>query len=127
MCSHVLVVDDDRAICDLLQEALTDEAYEVDIANDGLIAWEKLVQHPWKYEAILLDIHMPLLDGLQLIQMLQKQQRDLLSSIIVLSSDYDGIREAIGLGAGHALEKPFDLDAVLETVSRIGQLETVPR
>lgn len=70
MNKRVLVVDDNQTIRSLLQELLEDEAYEVDTAPDGFIAWEKLAQQPGKYEAILLDMHLPGLDGLQLLQAL---------------------------------------------------------
>jgi CheY-like chemotaxis protein len=127
MSNRILVVDDDQTICDLLQEVLEEEAYEVDTASDGLIAWEKLVQKPGSYKAILLDIRMPRLDGLQLLQILREQQQISLPSVVVLSSDYDGIQQAIGMGACHALEKPFDLEAILAMVSEIGQKEEIYR
>lgn len=64
MKKRVLVANDDRTIQSLLQELLEDEAYEVDTASDGLIAWEKLARQSGKYQAILLDIHLPGLNGL---------------------------------------------------------------
>lgn len=119
MSKRVLVVDDDQAIRDLLQEVLIDEAYEVDTAHDGLKAWEKLTRHPGSYQVILLDVRMPRLDGLQLFQIVQKQQQALVPSIILLSSDNESIHQALNMGVCHALEKPFDLAVFLELVATV--------
>ena len=116
MNKRVLVVDDDQTIRALLQELLEDEAYEVDTAQDGFMAWEKLTRQPGTYEAILLDMHLPGLDGLHLLQALQEQQEALLRAVIVLSSDSDAMRQAFAIGVCHGLQKPFDLEAVLSLV-----------
>jgi DNA-binding NtrC family response regulator len=117
MNKRVLVVDDDRAIRSLLQELLEDEAYEVDTASDGLIAWEKLVQQQESYDAILLDLWMSRMNGLQIIQAIQSQQEALLRSLIVVSADRKSIQQALEMGVCHALEKPFDLETILERVA----------
>jgi CheY-like chemotaxis protein len=72
MEKRILVVDDDRDMQALLQDLLASEAYEVDTAHDGLIALEKLVHRRERYELILLDLTMPRMNGLQLIQVLQQ-------------------------------------------------------
>ncbi len=117
MSKRILVVDDDAAIQSLLQDLLEEEAYEVDVAWDGLHAWNKLMTTAEMYDVIVLDLQMPRMDGLRLIQLLRRLRDTLLCSILVLSSDRDAIQQAISMGICHALVKPFDLDAVLAQIS----------
>jgi DNA-binding response OmpR family regulator len=119
MNKRILVVDDDYNIRSVLQEVLEEEAYEVDTASDGFIAWNKLTLQPGKYDVILLDIHMPRLNGLQLIQELQNQQKETSLSVVVLSSDEEAIQQALHMGVCHALKKPFDLEAILALISNM--------
>lgn len=135
MSKRIFVVDNDQTIRIILQELLEDEAYEVDTASDGLIAWEKLTQWPGSYEVILLDMQMPRMDGLQLIRQLRNRQGRVLDSIIVMSADYEAIQDAGNMGVCHAVTKPFDLEAILEMVSSCylslssekRQMEVVPQ
>lgn len=117
MNRHILVVDDTQEIRTLLQEVLEDEGYEVDMANDGLVALEKLNSPCASYDVLLLDLNMPRMDGLQLIQELSRRKYERMPLIIVLSADKDSISQATILGARHALLKPFDLETVLALVS----------
>ena len=118
MEKRILVVDDDRDMQALLQDLLESEAYEVDTADDGLIALEKLVHRRERYDVILLDVTMPRMNGLQLIQVLQQQEEACLRNIIVVSGNQDAVQEAIWLGIRSWLAKPFDLETLLELVSR---------
>ncbi|MBO0792809.1 MAG: response regulator, partial [Ktedonobacteraceae bacterium] len=63
----IFVVDDDQTLRSLIQEYLEDEAYEVDTAIDGQDALEQMMQHRKVYDAIVLDLSMPRLNGLQLL------------------------------------------------------------
>jgi len=117
MKKRILVVDDDRDMQALLQDLLESEAYEVDTVPDGLIALEKLVQQREQYEVILLDLTMPRMNGLQLIQVLRQQEEACLRNIIVVSGNQDAVQEAMWLGIRSCLAKPFDLETLLELVS----------
>src|SRR6266849_1728670 len=101
----------------LLQDLLESEAYEVDTANDGLIALEKLAHQRERYEVILLDLTMPRMNGLQLSQVLRQQEEAWLHKIIVVSGNQDAMQQAIWLGIRSFLAKPFDLETLLELVS----------
>lgn len=117
MNRHILVVDDDWLTRSMLQEFLEEEAYEVDTASDGLIAWEKLARSPEKYRVILLDLTMPRMDGLQLIRVLRQQEEAWLRQIVVLSGDHNAIQQAVEMGISHALAKPLNLEEVLVMLS----------
>jgi CheY-like chemotaxis protein len=66
---------------------------------------------------ILLDLHMPRMNGLQLIEALGQQAEACLDSIIVLSADWDALQQASRLGIRRCLAKPFDLETLLLLVS----------
>ena len=63
--SHILVVDDEKTIRQALTEILEDESYEVSQAADGEEAWGLLESN--QYDAVLCDIKMPKLDGIELL------------------------------------------------------------
>ena len=112
----VLVIDDDRGIQEVLQVALEAEDYEVIVAEDGLMALEKLATvHP---DLILLDLMMPRMDGYTFAKALQ--QSGLRSSIplIVLTADAQAKEKAAQVGADDYVEKPFDLINLLEKMAQ---------
>ena len=116
MNKRILVVDDDQQMQSLLQDILEEEAYEVDIASDGSLALEHLALQP-DYQVILLDLCMPRMNGLQLLQALQRCPEASLPPIIVYSGDRNAIRQAVGMGISCILTKPFDLERLLMRVS----------
>jgi len=117
MNKHILVIDDDAHMRSMLQVVLESEGYVVDTASDGFSALDKIVHQQDMPEVILLDLHMPDMNGLQLIAALRQQEAACLDSIVVLSGDMDALQEASRLGIRRCLAKPFDLEALLELVS----------
>ncbi|HEX6478359.1 MAG TPA: response regulator [Ktedonobacteraceae bacterium] len=117
MNKHILVIDDDAHMRSMLQVVLESEAYVVDTASDGFGALDKIVHQQAMPGVILLDLHMPHMNGLQLIAALRQQEAACLDSIVVLSGDMDALQEASRLGIHRCLAKPFDLEALLELVS----------
>jgi CheY-like chemotaxis protein len=111
----VLVVDDDpdilEAICDILEV----EDYRVAKARNGLEALERVdAERP---DAILLDLMMPVMDGVTFAQALRdRPARDV--PIVVISADGNPQRAA-SVGARAYLAKPFDIDTLLAHVGAI--------
>ena len=95
---------------------LEDEAYAVDTASEGLSALDKITHQQVKYEVVLLDLAMPGMNGLQLIQILRQREEAWMHSIIALSADHDALQLAAGLGIRQCLAKPFDLEKLLDVV-----------
>ncbi len=117
MNKHILVIDDNAHMRSILQEVLENEAYVVDTAGDGLIALDKITRQQAMPEVILLDLNLPRMNGLQLIEVLRQREDVRLDSIIVISGDMDALQRANGLGVRCCLAKPFDLETLLELVS----------
>ena len=110
MAKKILIIDDSalmrRVISDIIK---TNKQYEVaDFARDGLEGFDRIVSHPKMYDAIILDINMPKMNGLELLEMLQKNR--LQETVIVVSTvAKEGAKEtikALELGAFDFVTKP---------------------
>ncbi|MCC3317304.1 response regulator transcription factor [Nocardia africana] len=108
---RILVVDDDRAVRESLRRSLTFNGYSVELAVDGIDALEKVTAS--RPDALVLDVMMPRLDGLEVCRRLRSTGDDL--PILVLTAR-DSVSERVaGLDAGadDYLPKPFALEELL--------------
>ncbi|GIX35005.1 MAG: sigma-54-dependent Fis family transcriptional regulator [Lysobacteraceae bacterium] len=115
--AHVLVVDDEPDIRELVQEILQDEGYHVQVAAHAAAAREALARH--RPDAILLDIWMPDTDGLSLLR--EWAEGPGLPCPVVMMSGHGTIEtavEATRLGAWDFIEKPIALAKLLITLQR---------
>ncbi len=111
MSMHILVVDDDQAVRDSLARSLHYSGYEVTTAADGLEALAKL--SAIRPDAVIMDVMMPRLDGLEATRMLRSTGNDV--PILVLTArDAVGDRvDGLDAGADDYMVKPFALDELL--------------
>lgn len=110
----VLVVDDDPDILDAICEILSAEGYRVERARHGMEALERVgTERP---SVILLDLMMPVMDGLAFAQALRARRTDARIPIVVISADGNP-QKAAAVGAAGYLAKPFDIDALLAQVA----------
>jgi len=107
--SSILVVDDDRPLCDLLDALLSAEGYRVCCVYDGEAAWAAVQQEP--PNLILSDIKMPKLDGVTLALRLAEVASGI--PIILVGAGYDGWA---GVASGF-LRKPFDVEELLASIA----------
>ncbi|NNI31053.1 response regulator [Pasteurella multocida] len=100
----ILLVDDDVELIELLAELLTLEGFEIDMANNGLQALQKL---DLSYDLVLLDIMMPVLNG---VETLKKIRQEFSVPVIMLTACGDDIDRILGLelGADDYIPKPFN-------------------
>lgn len=112
----VVVADDDPTILGLLALLLEEEGYRVGTATNGQEALA-LIEGD-SPSVLLLDVHMPVLDGPGVIRRLRDQGRTL--PVILLSAEREGVgpRLAKELGAVTFIPKPFELDQILATVQQ---------
>src|SRR5262247_4655354 len=108
---RVLVVDDDQAVRESLRRSLSFNGYDVELATDGFEALDRIAtQRP---DALVLDLMMPRLDGLETCRRLRSAGEDL--PILVLTAR-DAVADRVaGLAAGadDYLPKPFALEELL--------------
>jgi two-component system response regulator MprA len=108
---RILVVDDDRAVRESLRRSLQFNGYQVDLAGDGQQAMDAMTQQ--RPDAMVLDVMMPRLDGLEVCRRLRSTGDDL--PILVLTAR-DAVSDRVaGLDAGadDYLPKPFALEELL--------------
>ncbi len=113
---HILVVDDEVGIRELLSDILQDEGHEVSLAENAQIAREIRLAH--RPDLVLLDIWMPDCDGISLLK--EWGNAGLLNMPVVMMSGHgtiDTAVEATRLGAFDFLEKPIALQKLLKTIN----------
>jgi two-component system, OmpR family, response regulator len=114
--AHILVVDDQREICDIVREYLTGEGYRVSIAHDGTGMRRALgLSH---VDLVILDLMLPGEDGLSLARELRSESG---IGIIILTGRGETVDRIIGLemGADDYLPKPFHLRELLARVKSV--------
>jgi two-component system, OmpR family, response regulator MprA len=109
---RILVVDDDAAVRESLRRALALESYDVELAGDGAQALERLEEDP-RIDALILDVSMPRLDGLEVSRRLRRQGDGL--PILMLTARDEVADRVAGLDAGadDYVVKPFALEELL--------------
>ena len=106
----ILVVDDEKEICDLFQDFLTQEGYQVFTATNGVEAISLGTQN--SFDLALVDIKMPGMDGIEAFCELKKVKKDMEVIILTGYGTLKTAKEAMRLGAYDYLTKPFDLGLV---------------
>lgn len=115
--NHILVVDDEVGIRELLSEILRDEGYGVRVAENAQAA--RLARQEMRPDLVLLDIWMPDTDGITLLK--EWAGSGLLTMPVIMMSGHgtiDSAVEATRIGARDFLEKPVSLPKLLATVSK---------
>jgi len=113
---HILVVDDDADIRDVIHEYLNDEGFRVSLAPDGTAMMQVLDQG--SVDLVILDVHLPGEDGLTLAARLRQDSQ---AGIIMLSRKDDLVDRVAGLevGADDYVAKPFELRELLARVRSV--------
>src|SRR5262245_29420697 len=114
--SHILIVDDEEAVCWAMKKALAKLGHHVAIASSAEEAFD-LVEKQIP-DAIILDVRLPGLDGLSALAQLQKLTNDAPIIVVTAFGNLSTAVRAVEGGAFDYLAKPFDLDQALETVAR---------
>jgi len=112
--SKILIVDDEQSIRRALREILEFEEFEVDEADNGKVALEKAKSEV--YDIIFCDIKMPEIDGMEVLDELQRLK---VESPVIMISGHGNIEtavQAIKKGAFDFIEKPLDLNRILVTI-----------
>jgi two-component system, NtrC family, nitrogen regulation response regulator NtrX len=112
--SKILVIDDERSIRNTLKDILEYEKYEVDLAEDGIKALEKVKTA--EYDIILCDIKMPGMDGIEVLEKLGEYTPDTPVVMISGHGNIDTAVDSIKKGAFDYIEKPLDLNRLLITI-----------
>ena len=112
--AHILVIDDEKAIRNTLKEILEYEKHRVSLAANGLEGLELLKKE--QFDALLLDIKMEGMDGMEVLEQVAKEWPDLPVIMISGHGTVDTAVKAIKMGAFDFIEKPLDLNRLLITL-----------
>ncbi len=106
----ILVVDDERMLCDLLQEMLRRHGHEILTAYSGQEAIELHRQR--RPHFTLLDLHLPDMNGIEVLTRIRESDPKAAVMILTGSQDQSLLKEALDLESVDILGKPFDLERV---------------
>jgi len=114
---RILVVDDDRANRNAIGQLLRIAGYAVFAAANGREALECLRRHP-RYDLILLDMHMPVMSGLEFRA--EQQQDPALSAIpvVVLTALDESAARSLAIGDVGYVQKPVDVEDLLQLIAQ---------
>ena len=105
---HILVVEDEHALCETIVRSLRRLAYSVDFCHDGNKAIELLGVE--RYDLALLDLNLPGADGMTVLRTLRQNDRDTKVLILSARSEVADKVEGLDAGANDYLAKPFHLE-----------------
>ncbi len=115
MAGRILIIEDEENIQSLVEEVLSEEGYDVVVAEHGAAALALLDK--WTPDVILLDMWMPIMDGWQFAQA-YRQMSGARAPIVVMSAVLDAGDQPVEIEADSFLAKPLDLDELLDVVGQ---------
>ncbi len=114
---HILIVDDEKHIQEILSETLEAENMDTTCCSNGAEALELIDKK--RFDIILLDMKMPILDGLSLINAIKK--RDIKVPIIIITgmASHEEIKEAMSKGVYKCIKKPFHIKPLIKNIKDV--------
>jgi len=125
MKAKLLLIDDDANLCQVISYQLKKIGYDVDVTNSGGEGLEAYRQG--NYDIVLTDIQMPDISGIQVLQEIRKQDKDVVIILITAYGSVENALEACRMGADDYITKPFGQEQllfVIEKTVRLRNLQT---
>ncbi|MCK9459089.1 MAG: response regulator [Proteobacteria bacterium] len=113
MANKVLIVDDTETMRRAEQMMLAGEGYDIDVANDGIDALDKIALD--RPDLVLLDIMMPRMDGIECCRKIKTDDRlkDVKVVMVTTKSEYERVKEAFAAGCDDYITKPIDKNELI--------------
>lgn len=112
--TSILIIDDDRRMCETLKDVLIEKGYEADFTESSIEAFRILEKKV--YEIILLDLKMPIMDGLEAFKRIKKISPTSTTIMMTAFSLEEKIKACLREGAFGVLYKPLDIDKVIAQI-----------
>ena len=114
--NHILLVEDNETNQEIVMGLLEESGIEIDIANNGKEAIEKVEQNPHLYKLIFMDIQMPVMDGFEATKILR--ERNIKTPIIALTANAmaEDIEKTQQAGMDAHLNKPIEVEKLYQTL-----------
>lgn len=124
MKGRVLLVDDEKTICDVLKMQLVEEGYTVEVAANGKEGLEKVPQ--FQPEVIVSDVAMPIINGIEFCKKIKETESTRFIPVMIMTTLTDRVKryEALEAGADEFLNKPVD---TVEMLTRLRALIRMKR
>ena len=123
--TNILIVDDEKGVCELLAEALSGTGFSVTTICSPVEALEIATRQC--YDLALLDIKMPQMDGITLARELRTISPSMGIILITGYGNFENALEAIKLGVSDFIEKPFNIGELLVSVNRLAERQRLER
>jgi len=111
----ILVVDDEPEVRKLMEHFLTERGYEVRIAENGRLGLQAL--DTFTPDVVLLDMHMPEMDGLETLKRLAVRAPSLPVIMVTVNDDVETTSRLLQLGAADYVPKPFNLEYLEQAIN----------
>lgn len=114
---RILIVDDDRAICDYMQTLLERDGFAVKTLSDPTLVEDEVRQG--EYHVVILDLMMPKLDGIEVLRRIRGIDSDIAVVIFTAHPNLDSAVASMKLDAVDYIKKPFNVDEFREVLARV--------
>ncbi len=114
--SQILLVEDNRVNQVIIKGLLKDSGINIDIASNGQEAVDMFAHNPRKYELILMDIQMPILDGYEATKLIKKENKSIPIIALTASAMKEDIEKTKLAGMQEHLNKPIDIEKLYVTL-----------
>lgn len=122
---QILVVEDDRRMAALLEQGLTEEGHRVVLSHDGQDGLA--IALAGAFDAIVLDVMLPRLDGLQVARRLREQANQTPVLMLTARDGLGDVVKGLDLGADDYLTKPFSFDILLARLRAVSRRGPIPQ
>jgi len=113
----ILIVEDEKRMAGLLRKGLEEHAFIVDLAHDGEEGLYMAENYP--YDAVLLDIMLPAIDGLTILNKLRAKRSDVPVLLITARGEIESRIKGLNVGADDYIVKPFDFHELLARLKSV--------
>lgn len=114
---RILIVDDDKAICDFMQSLLEKDGYVVKTLSDPTLVEDEVRQGD--YHVLILDLMMPKMDGIEVLKRIRAVDSDIAVVIFTAHPNLDSAVASMKLDAVDYIKKPFNVDEFREVLHRV--------
>jgi len=114
---RILIVDDDKAICDFMQSLLEKDGFIVKTLGDSTLVEDEVRQGD--YHVLILDLMMPKLDGIEVLKKIRAIDSDIAVIIFTAHPNLDTAVASMKLDAVDYIKKPFNVDEFREVLARV--------
>lgn len=114
---RILIVDDDKAICDYMQTLLEKDGFTVKTLSDPTLVEDEV--RTGEYHVMILDLMMPKLDGIEVLKRVRGVDSDIAVVIFTAHPNLDSAVASMKLDAVDYLKKPFNVDEFRDVLARV--------